>query len=58
MGFGMSTRHEAYDAELTAIPYGLLTLARGGDWRDYTIFTDSRAAMARVVNEPQGLARR
>ena len=55
VGFGMSTGHEAYDAELTAIAYGLLLLARRGErGRRYTIFTDSRAAMTRVTSDAPG----
>lgn len=44
--FGMGSGHEAYDAELAAIAYGLLHLAgRRETGRRYTIFTDSTAAM-------------
>lgn len=59
VGFGMSTGLEAYDAELTAISYGLLLLARrGNSGRAFTVFTDSRAAMERVTSDAPGQARR
>ena len=36
--------HEAYDAELTAIAYGLLLTRRGEEGQDFTLFTDSQVA--------------
>lgn len=48
----MSAGHEAYDAELTAITYGLLLLAQGGEGgRAFTMLTDSRAGMERVSSD-------
>lgn len=42
----MSLSQEAYDAELTATAYGLLLLVqRQGEGPDFTLFTDSQAAM-------------
>ena len=58
-GFGMGGGHEAYDAELAALVYGLLhLLGRRETGRSYTIFTDSTAAMRRAVSAPRGPARR
>ena len=52
IGFSMSPGHEAYDAELMAIAYGLLLLSRrGGRGQDFTPFTDSKAAMKRIMSD-------
>ena len=41
-GFRMGGGHEAYDAELAAVVYGLVRLhGRDREGHDYTIFTDS-----------------
>ena len=51
----MGGGHEAYDAELAALVHGLVHLhSIGGTGRAYTIFTDSRAAMSRVVGDAPG----
>lgn len=55
VGFGMSKAHEADNAELAAIAYGLLLLQRRGEsGRNYTVFTNSTAAMTRAVNDTRG----
>lgn len=55
VGFGIGSGHEAYDAELAVIAYGLLHLAaRGQTERSYTIFTDSTAAMTRAASDASG----
>lgn len=55
VGFGMSIGHEAHDAELTAITYGLLLLSRRRErGQDFTLFTDSQAAMRRMANDAPG----
>ena len=54
-GFGMKVGHEAYDAELAALVYSLVHLL--GRWeagREYTVFTDSTAAMTRIVSDSPG----
>ena len=57
-GFGMGGGHEAYDAELAALAYGLIHLhGRGDTGQAYTVFTDSTAAMRRVVNDAPGPGR-
>lgn len=51
----MGVGHEAYDAELAAIAYGLLHLAgRRETGRSYTIYTNSTAAMARSTGDDPG----
>lgn len=51
-GFSTGRGHEAYDAELSAMIYGLVhILGRGTTDRAYTIYPDSTAAMRRVVND-------
>ena len=51
----MSTGHEAYYAELTAISYILLLLTcRGDRGRKFTVFTDFRVAMVRVTSGAPG----
>ena len=55
VGFGMSTGHEAYDAELTAIAYGLHLLKRTEErGRNFRAFTDFTATMARLINDAPG----
>ena len=52
VGFSMSSGREAYDAELTAIAYGLLLLSRRGErGQDFTLLTDSQAAMRRMASD-------
>lgn len=52
-------RQEVYDAEFTAIAYGLLILARRGEvGHDFTLFTDSQAAVRRWRAMPPGRVRR
>ena len=54
-GFGIGGGHEAWDAELAALAYGLIHLhGRGETGVAYSIFTDSRAAMARVTHDTPG----
>lgn len=54
-GFGMGVGHEAYDAELSALVYGLIhLLGRRERGRAYTIFTDSTAAMTRAASDAPG----
>lgn len=54
-GFGMRVGHEAYDADLAAVVYGLiLHLGRRETGTSYTIFTDSTAAMTRAVSDAPG----
>ena len=54
-GFGMGGGHEAFDAELAALAYGLTHLyGRRGTGRAYTVFTDSTAAMRRVGSDAPG----
>ena len=54
-GIGMGKGHEAYDEELTAILYGLVVLhERNQSGKDYTIFTDSVAAMRRLGGDAPG----
>lgn len=48
----MSTGHEAYDAELTAVAY--VSAERGERGKDYTVFTDSVATMTRVISDAPG----
>lgn len=51
----MSPGQEAYDAELTAIAYGLLLLVRREERRQgFSLFTDSQAAMKRIANDALG----
>ena len=51
----MGRGHEAYDAELAALAYGLVHLhGRGETGQEYTVFTDSTAAMKRIVSDTQG----
>ena len=55
VGFSMSSGREAYDAELTAIAYGLLLLSRRGErGQDFTLSTDSQAAMRRMASDAPG----
>lgn len=52
IGFSRSPGHEAYDAELTAIANGpLLLVQRGGEGQNFTLFTDSQAAMRRIADD-------
>ena len=54
-GFSLGGGHEAYDGELAALVYGLVILhERGQDHTDYTIFTDSTAAMKRLMGDAPG----
>ena len=54
-GFRLGGGHEAYDAELAAVVYALVHLhGRGQSGRDYTIFTDSVAAMRRMTGDAPG----
>ena len=54
-GIGIGQGHEAYDGELTAILYGLVVLhGRGQSGEDYSIFTDSVAAMRRIKGDAPG----
>ena len=54
-GFRMGDGHEAYDAEMAAVVYALVHLhGRGQEGHDYTIFTDSVAAMRRVMGDAPG----
>ena len=46
--------HEAYDAEPTAIAYGLLLTRRGEEAQDFTLFTDSQVAMRRITSDAPG----
>lgn len=51
----MSPSQEAYDAELTAVAYSLLLLVqRGEEGQDFTLFTDSQAAMRRIADDAPG----
>ena len=51
----MSPGHEAYDAGLTAVALGLRLLTqRGEEGQDFTLFTDSQAAMRRVASDAPG----
>ena len=51
-GFRLGGGHEAYDAEVAAIAYGLAHLhGRMERGHTYTIFTDSVAAMRRVIDD-------
>ena len=53
-GFGIGG-HEAYDAELAALAYGLVHLhGRGMTGQTCTAFTDSRAAMIKIVGDAPG----
>lgn len=55
-GFGMGGGHEAYDAELAAIVYGLIHLwSRRITQMSYTIFMDPTATMARAASDALGL---
>ena len=48
-GISMGGGHKAYDGELAALVYGLVVLhGRNQEGVDYTIFTDSVAAMRRL----------
>ena len=54
-GFSLGGGHEAYDGELAALVYGLVILhGRNQDRTDYTIFTDSTAAMRRLMGDAPG----
>ena len=54
-GFCLGGGHEAYDGELAALVYGLVILhGRGQERADYTIFTDSTAAMRRLEGDAPG----
>ena len=54
-GFGIGGGHEAYDGELAALVYGLVVLhGRNQSGSDYTIFTDSTAAMRRLMGDAPG----
>ena len=54
-GFRLGGGHEAYDAELAALVYALVHLhGRDEQGHDYTIFTDSVAAMRRVGGDAPG----
>ena len=54
-GFRMGGGHEAYDAELVAVVYALVHFhGRSDRGQDYTIFTDSVAAMRRLRGDAPG----
>lgn len=54
-GFGMGGSHEVYDTELAALAFGLIQLhGRGEARRAFTVFTDSVAAMRRIVCDAPG----
>ena len=54
-GFRMGGGREAYDAELAAVVYALAHFhGRDRDGQDYTIFTDSTAAMRRMMGDAPG----
>jgi hypothetical protein len=54
-GFRMGGGHEAYDAELAAVVYALVHFhGRDQEGHDYTIFTDSVAAMRRMMGDAPG----
>ena len=54
-GFSLGGGYEAYDGELAALVYGLVVLhGRGQSGTDYTIFTDSTAAMTRLKGDAHG----
>ena len=54
-GFRMGGGREAYDAELAAVVYALVHFhGRGQEGHDYTIFTDSTAAMRRMMGDAPG----
>ena len=54
-GFGLGGGHEAYDAEVAALVYGLIQLhGRAERGRAYTIFTDSTTAMRRITGDAPG----
>ena len=54
-GFRLGGGHEAYDAELAAVVYALVHFhARNERGQDYTIFTDSVAAMRRMRGDAPG----
>ena len=54
-GFRMGGGREAYDAELAAVVHALVHLhERGQEGHDYTIFTDSTAAMRRMTGDSPG----
>ena len=51
----MNPNNEAFDAEVAAIFFGLSHLdRRGQEGEDYTLFTDSRAAMKRITRDAPG----
>ena len=51
----MGGGHEAYDAELAALANDLIHLhGRGETGQTYTVFTDSTAAMRRMVSDAPG----
>lgn len=51
----MSPGDEAHAAELAAIAHGLLLpVQRGGEGQDYTLFTDSLAAIRRIMDDTPG----
>ena len=51
----MGGGHEAYDAELAALAHGLVHLyGRSETGQAYTIFTDSTAAIGRIVGDAPG----
>ena len=55
-GFRLGGGHETYDAELAAVVYALVHLhGRGERGKRYTIFTDSTAAMRRMMGDAPGL---
>ena len=53
-GFRLGGGQEAYDAEVAAIVYGLQLHGRDDRGRNYTIFTDSVAAMKRARGDAPG----
>ena len=54
-GFSLGKKNEAYDGELAALIYGLVVLhGRDQEQTDYTVFTDSTAAMRRLMGDAPG----
>lgn len=59
IGLSLGPSLEAFDAELISIMMGLRILTqRGESGRSFTLFTDSQAAMRRVLGDPQNQDRR
>lgn len=55
MGFGLSPYQEAFNADLIAIMIGLRILTqRGESDRGFTLFTNSQAAMRRILSDAPG----